>query len=128
MSRPSHDSVPPAILCCPEIARSSEVLPAPLRLEGGVVAVRSDRLMLFVPVFVSSGPAIAGTVWQLEYQGARVYLTVATGTGETLTLELPEAAFEALPVAAGASVKTTRDPATAQSISARLFCARCISA
>jgi putative spermidine/putrescine transport system ATP-binding protein len=87
-----------------------------LKLEGGPVAVRSDRLSLLKPGETANGPVIPGTVSQLEYQGARVYLTVATGSGEDLTLEVPEAEFDAMPVAVGASVRTTWNPATAHAL------------
>jgi len=87
-----------------------------IRLNGQSIAVRSDRLSLLKPGAATNGPVVAGKVSQLEYQGARVYLTVATSAGEDLTLELPEAEFDAMPVELGASVQTTWDPATAHAL------------
>jgi len=87
-----------------------------MQLAGGQVAVRSDRLSLVRPGEAASGPVVAGTISQLEYQGARVNLTVATDSGEELTLEMPEAEFDAMPVSIGAPVRTTWNPATAHAL------------
>jgi len=87
-----------------------------VRVDGKAVAVRNDLLTLLKPGAATNGPVIAGTVSQLEYQGARVHLTIATATGEDLTLEVPETDFDAMPVAVGTTVQTTWNPATAHAL------------
>jgi len=87
-----------------------------MQLASGPVAVRSDQLSLLKPGATANGPVVAGTISQIEYQGARVHLTVATGSGEELTLEVPEADFDAMPVTVGANVQTTWNPAMAHAL------------
>jgi putative spermidine/putrescine transport system ATP-binding protein len=80
---------------------------------GGKIAVRSDRLTLVRPGTPIQGPVIAGTVTEVEYQGTYVQVTVATGHGQDLGVQVPEGVFDAAPHAVGASVVATWDPASA---------------
>ena len=80
----------------------------------GKVAVRTDRLRLVRPGAPGAGEApIAGTITDIEYQGAFVQATVATGTGPELTANLSEAEYDADPLAVGDPVLAQFDPALA---------------
>jgi putative spermidine/putrescine transport system ATP-binding protein len=79
--------------------------------DGKSIAVRADRLTLVPPGVAPSGPALAGMVSEVEYQGTHVHVTLATTGGYDLSLQIPETTFDASPVAVGASVQTTWDPA-----------------
>ena len=84
--------------------------------DGRSIAVRADRLTL-APLGTSPrGPALAGTVSEVEYQGTHVQVTLSTASGQDLSLHIPETTFDASPVAVGASVQTTWDPATVHAL------------
>ena len=72
----------------------------------GLVAVRADRCRL-----MPAGDGLPASVQAVEYQGGtvRIALTV-TGTGEGVSVLLPDAAYDADPVQAGAITRLTWSP------------------
>jgi putative spermidine/putrescine transport system ATP-binding protein len=82
-------------------------------IEGRKLAVRTDRLTLVRPGIAVDGPMLAGTITEVEYQGTYVQVNVATGDGNDLVAQVPEAVFDADPQTVGASVVATWAPALA---------------
>jgi putative spermidine/putrescine transport system ATP-binding protein len=81
--------------------------------DGRTIAVRADRLALVHSGSPTDGPMLTGTVSEIEYQGTHVHVRLATASGEDIALQLPETTFDAAPVAVGAVVTTSWDPASA---------------
>ncbi len=87
-----------------------------IALDGPPVAVRADRIQITRPQVMVTGPVLAGTVTEVEYQGAYVQVNVETQKGETLTAQVPEHVFDAEPQAVGEQVLATWDPALAHAL------------
>ncbi len=86
-----------------------------IAFDGRKIAVRSDRLALAQGTAPSNRPAVAGTVTEVEYQGAFVHVTVAAGKDE-LVAHVPEAVFDAEPCEIGAAVTATWEPSVAHTL------------
>jgi putative spermidine/putrescine transport system ATP-binding protein len=82
--------------------------------DGGTIAVRSDQMNLVSAG--GAGPGVPGTVSDIEYQGAYVHVTVATGHGADLAVRLAESVFDAAPVQVGAPVVASWNPALAHAL------------
>jgi putative spermidine/putrescine transport system ATP-binding protein len=73
-------------------------------------AVRDDRLLLRKPDETVDGPSIAGTVSEVEYQGAYVRVAIATDVGTDMSAQLTESEFDAANYAVGERVLVTWNP------------------
>ena len=76
-------------------------------------AVRNDRLVLKRPGAAVDGPAIAGTISEIEYQGTYVMVAVAAADGTEISVQLAEDEFDAGKYSVGESVMASWDPALA---------------
>jgi putative spermidine/putrescine transport system ATP-binding protein len=84
-------------------------------------AVRVDRLMLKRPHETLTGPSVAGTVSEVEYQGTYVRVEVAIGGGADISAQLTEGQFDAANFRVGERVlatweKTQASPLTRSSV------------
>jgi putative spermidine/putrescine transport system ATP-binding protein len=84
-------------------------------------AVRVDRLMLKRPHETLTGPSVAGTVSEVEYQGTYVRVEVAIGGGADISAQLTENQFDAANFRVGERVlatweKTQASPLTRSSV------------
>jgi putative spermidine/putrescine transport system ATP-binding protein len=84
-----------------------------IALDGRKLAVRSDRLLLAAPHDNVEGPSLPGVVTEVEYQGTFVQVSVATKTQGELTVQVPEAVFDAHPHTVGTQVLASWQPALA---------------
>ncbi len=73
------------------------VLPA----AGGLIAVRADRCRL------GDGAGLPATVDAVEYQGGSVRIALTTESGDAASVLLPDAAYDAEPIQAGARTHLT---------------------
>ena len=73
------------------------VLPA----AGGLIAVRADRCRL------GGGAGLPATVDAVEYQGGSVRIALTTESGDAASVLLPDAAYDAEPIQAGARTHLT---------------------
>jgi putative spermidine/putrescine transport system ATP-binding protein len=73
-------------------------------------AVRNDRLLLRRPGEAIDGPAIAGTVAEVEYQGTYVRVAIAADGGTDISAQLTESEFDAADYAVGERVLVTWNP------------------
>jgi putative spermidine/putrescine transport system ATP-binding protein len=80
---------------------------------GETYAVRNDRLILKRPGDASSGPSIAGTVSEVEYQGTYVRVAVAADGGADISAQLTEDEYDRADYRLGESVIATWDPSQA---------------
>jgi putative spermidine/putrescine transport system ATP-binding protein len=80
------------------------------------LAVRTDRIILAPQGAPVSGPSIAGTVTEIEYQGSVVNLTVMGLQGQAIAVQLAEAAFDAAPLSLGSLVTATWNPDSAHAL------------
>ncbi|MEJ1156767.1 ABC transporter ATP-binding protein [Prosthecomicrobium sp. N25] len=85
-------------------------------VNGAKFAVRVDRLRLARADRPVLGPAVAGVVTEVEYQGTYVQVTVGTEGGGELTAQIAESDFDADPRQVGAPVVATWEPALAHPI------------
>jgi len=76
-------------------------------------AVRNDRLVLKRPGAAVDGPAIAGTISEIEYQGTYVMVAVTAADGTEISVQLAEDEFDAGKYSVGESVMASWDPALA---------------
>jgi putative spermidine/putrescine transport system ATP-binding protein len=76
-------------------------------------AVREDRLNLRRPGGALSGPSVAGTVSEVEYQGTFIRVAIAADGGTDISAQLTESQFDAANYAVGERVLATWDPAQA---------------
>ena len=81
-----------------------------IRTPGGALGVRTDHLRL-TPL---DGAERLARVTEVEYQGAWVHVSLTGEDGGDLIALLPEAVFDAAPVAPGDRVGVGWDPAAAQ--------------
>lgn len=81
-----------------------------IRTSGGALGVRTDHLRL-TPL---DGAERLARVKEVEYQGAWVHVSLTGEDGGDLIALLPEAVFDAAPVASGDRVGVGWDPAAAQ--------------
>jgi len=94
-----------------------------IAIGGETFAVRNDRLTLKRSGEGVDGPAVAGTVTEVEYQGTYVMVAIAADDGTEISAQLAESQFDAANYSVGervlatwnralASPLTTRSPAT----------------
>jgi putative spermidine/putrescine transport system ATP-binding protein len=84
-----------------------------LAIGGEAFAVREDRLKLKRPGEAISGPSIAGTVSEVEYQGTYVRIAIAAEGGADISAQLTDNQFDAANYAVGDRVLATWDTAQA---------------
>jgi putative spermidine/putrescine transport system ATP-binding protein len=82
-------------------------------------AVRNDRLMLKRAGEAVDGPAIAGTVSEVEYQGTYVMVTIAAEAGVEISAQLSEGQYDAANYRVGEHVLATWNPALASPLKTR---------
>jgi len=82
-------------------------------------AVRVDRLMLKRPDEAVTGPSIAGTVSEVEYQGTYVRVALAIEGGADISAQLTESQFDAANYSVGERVLVTWDKAQASPLKTR---------
>jgi putative spermidine/putrescine transport system ATP-binding protein len=82
-------------------------------------AVRNDRLTLKRPGEAVDGPAIAGTVSEVEYQGTYVMVAISAENGTEISAQLAESQFDAADYCVGEHVVATWDPALASTLKTR---------
>jgi putative spermidine/putrescine transport system ATP-binding protein len=82
-------------------------------------AVRVDRLMLKRPNETVTGPSIAGTVSEVEYQGTYVRVALAIEGGADIAAQLTESQFDAANYSVGERVLVTWDKAQASPLKTR---------
>src|SRR5882757_7376515 len=76
-------------------------------------AVREDRLNLRRPTAAFSGPSIAGTVSEVEYQGTYIRIAIAADGGTDISAQLTESQYDAANYSVGERVLATWNPAIA---------------
>jgi putative spermidine/putrescine transport system ATP-binding protein len=84
-----------------------------ITVDGDTYAVRNDRLMLKRPEVVRSGPSIAGTVNEVEYQGTYVRVAITADGGTDISAQLTEDQYDRANYGPGERVIATWDPAQA---------------
>jgi putative spermidine/putrescine transport system ATP-binding protein len=62
---------------------------------GETVAVRIDRMALRRPADPVDGPALAGTISKIEYQGTYVLIAVLPGHGDEISVQIGESELDA---------------------------------
>ena len=82
-------------------------------------AVRVDRLMLKRPDEAVTGPSIAGTVSEVEYQGTYVRVALAIEGGADISAQFTESQFDAANYSVGERVLVTWDKAQASPLKTR---------
>src|SRR6266851_1234047 len=82
-------------------------------------AVRNDRLMLKRPDEAVTGPSIAGTVSEVEYQGTYVRVAIAIKGATDVSAQLTENQFDAANYRVGERVLVTWDKAQASPLKTR---------
>jgi putative spermidine/putrescine transport system ATP-binding protein len=82
-------------------------------------AVRNDRLALKRAGEAVHGPAIAGTVSEVEYQGTYVMVAISAENGTEISAQLAESQFDAAEYSVGEHVVATWDPALASPLKTR---------
>src|SRR6202045_191776 len=92
---------------------------AVISVDGETYAVRNDRLILKRPGEAVSGPPIAGTVSEVEYQGTYVRVAIAADGGADISAQLTEDQYDAANYTVGERVLATWDPALASPLKTR---------
>jgi len=82
-------------------------------------AVRNDRLVLKRSGEAVDGPAITGTVSEVEYQGTYVMVAISAENGTEISAQLAESQFDAANYSVGEHVVATWDPALASLLKTR---------
>ncbi|MBV9560289.1 MAG: ABC transporter ATP-binding protein [Bradyrhizobium sp.] len=82
-------------------------------------AVRVDRLAVTRPQDAIDGPAIAGTINEIEYQGTYVLVAITVDDGTEISAQLSEEEFDAASFGVGERVTASFDPARASRLSSR---------
>jgi len=82
-------------------------------------AVRVDRLTLKRPGEAVDGPAIAGTIGKVEYQGTHVTVTIVAADGTEISAQLADDQFDAADYSLGERVVATWNPALASPLKTR---------
>ena len=85
---------------------------------GRIYAVRNDRLTLKPPGAPPSGPAISGTVREVEYQGAYLRVAIAAPDGSDISAQLTEDQYDRTNYQPGDRVVATWDPEQAHLLEA----------
>ena len=80
---------------------------------GDTYAVRNDRLILKRPGDATGGPAVGGTVKEVEYQGTYVRIAIAADNGADISAQLTEDQYDRANYGPGDRVIATWDPAQA---------------
>ncbi len=82
-------------------------------------AVRNDRLTLKRPGAAVDGPAIAGTINEIEYQGTYVMVAISAEDGTEISAQLSEKQFDEANYSVGEHVVATWDPGLASPLKTR---------
>jgi putative spermidine/putrescine transport system ATP-binding protein len=82
-------------------------------------AVRVDRLSVRRPEDAADGPAISGTISEIEYQGTYVLVAITIDGGTEISAQLSEEKFDASSFSVGDRVVAGFDPARASRLSPR---------
>jgi putative spermidine/putrescine transport system ATP-binding protein len=82
---------------------------AVIAADGETYAVRNDRLILKRPGDVASGPSIAGTVSEVEYQGTYVRVAIAADGAADISAQLTEDQYDRANYRIGERVIATWD-------------------
>jgi putative spermidine/putrescine transport system ATP-binding protein len=82
-------------------------------VDGDTYAVRNDRLTLKRSGEVTTGPAVAGTVSEVEYQGTYVRVAITADSGADISAQLTEDQYDRNSYGPGERVIATWDPAQA---------------
>jgi putative spermidine/putrescine transport system ATP-binding protein len=82
---------------------------AVIAVDGETYAVRNDRLILKRPGEAASGPSIAGTVSEVEYQGTYVRVAIAADGGADISAQLTEDQYDRANYRIGERVIATWD-------------------
>jgi putative spermidine/putrescine transport system ATP-binding protein len=90
-----------------------------IAIDDEIFAVRNDRLMLKRPGEAIDGPAIAGAVSEVEYQGTYVMVTISADAGTDINAQLSESQFDAANYSVGERVVATWNPALASPLKTR---------
>ncbi len=94
---------------------------AVIRIGDETLAVRNDRLILNAPSAGVSGPFIAGTITEVEYQGTFIRVSIAGEGGTDLAAELSENDFDQTGYGVGDRVLVTWNAANAHVLGAHPF-------
>ena len=86
---------------------------AMIAVNGETYAVRNDRLILKRPGDVASGPSIAGSVSEVEYQGTYVRVAISADGGTDISAQLTEDQYDRANYRIGERVIATWDPSQA---------------
>jgi putative spermidine/putrescine transport system ATP-binding protein len=86
---------------------------AVIAVNGETYAVRNDRLILKRPGDVASGPSIAGSVSDVEYQGTYVRVAISADGGTDISAQLTEDQYDRANYRIGERVIATWDPSQA---------------
>ena len=86
---------------------------AVIAVNGETYAVRNDRLILKRPGDVASGPSIAGSVSEVEYQGTYVRVAISADGGTDISAQLTEDQYDRANYGIGERVIATWDPSQA---------------
>ena len=86
---------------------------AVIAVNGETYAVRNDRLILKRPGDVASGPSIAGSVSEVEYQGTYVRVAISADGGTDISAQLTEDQYDRANYRIGERVIATWDPSQA---------------
>ena len=90
-----------------------------IAIGGETFAVRNDKLKLKRPGELFDGPAIAGTVTEVEYQGTYVMVTISADDGTEINAQLAESQYDAANYSVGERVVATWSPDNASPLTPR---------
>jgi putative spermidine/putrescine transport system ATP-binding protein len=79
-------------------------------------AVRSDRITVQTQKPAAKAQAISGVISEIEYQGTAFHVTMKNESGESLTVQLAETAFDANPLRVGSAVFAVWEPTSAHAL------------
>jgi putative spermidine/putrescine transport system ATP-binding protein len=79
-------------------------------------AVRSDRITVQTKKPAAKAQAISGVISEIEYQGTAFHVTMKNQSGESLTVQLAETAFDANPLKVGSAVYAVWEPTSAHAL------------
>ncbi|MET0674518.1 MAG: ABC transporter ATP-binding protein [Bradyrhizobium sp.] len=90
-----------------------------INLSGETVAVRVDRMALKKSHALVDGPAVAGVVSKIEYQGTYVLIAMIPDGGGEISVQISEADLDAARYETGERVLVTWNPSFASPLSPR---------
>jgi putative spermidine/putrescine transport system ATP-binding protein len=79
-------------------------------------AVRSDRITVQTKKPAAKAQAISGVISEIEYQGTAFHVTMKNQSGESLTVQLAETAFDSNPLSVGSEVYAVWEPTSAHAL------------